>query len=99
MPISQIIAEATLTAAFAVVVFGPTVIVLAHLSRILQRRERPDDTDESDSGGGGGSRKDPRPKAPGGGGEPAWWPEFERQFAEHLAREPVAAHRELRRVE
>jgi hypothetical protein len=42
-------------------------------------------------GGGGGSGGGPTP----GGGSPAWWPEFERQFAEHVemlqAREQVIA--------
>ncbi len=44
-----------------------------------------DDSDDDDDGRGG----DDWPPAPEGpSGEPVWWPEFEREFAEHL-REPT----------
>jgi hypothetical protein len=47
-------------------------------------RPRPGDDDDGDSRGGGG-RGGPGPDAPRGpAGDPAWWPEFERQFAAHV---------------
>jgi hypothetical protein len=66
-------------------------------------RTRPWHNDHGDDGGGGGSGwgrgggggggNDGGPSP--GGGSPAWWPEFERQFAEHVeklrAREQVGA--------
>ena len=52
---------------------------------LLARRARPsqeDDDGDSGSGGGGGPRR-PKP-APQPGGDPVWWPEFERQFAAYV---------------
>ena len=50
----------------------------------------PDDSDESDAGGGGWGRGGPTPPCPPPDVDPAWWPEFEREFAAyvngHLAR-------------
>ena len=54
------------------------------------------DSGEGDSGpGGGGGPGRGGPDHPGpGGGDPAWWPEFERQFAEYITSElPVGARR------
>ena len=58
------------------------------LVRLLRRREPPDDSGESDSGEAAAARTLHRScrAAPA---SPAWWPEFERQFAEHMAREPA----------
>src|SRR5690242_1422027 len=48
--------------------------------REAPEREEPDD---QDGGGGGGPRgRDPLFPLPPGGGDPEWWPVFERQFAE-----------------
>jgi hypothetical protein len=48
---------------------------------------------EADSGGGGGGSGD-RPAEPPPDGDdgthPAWWPQFERQFAEHVERSQPA---------
>jgi hypothetical protein len=52
---------------------------------LLARRARPsqeDDDGDSGSGGGGGPRRPTPPQQPGG--DPVWWPEFERQFAAHV---------------
>jgi hypothetical protein len=52
------------------------------------------DGGEGDSGpGGGGGPGRGGPDHPGpGGGDPTWWPEFERQFAEYVTPErPVGA--------
>ena len=42
-----------------------------------------DDSDESGSGGGGWGRG-PTPPCPPPDAEPAWWPEFEREFAAYV---------------
>jgi hypothetical protein len=94
--------------AHGVVMWLPTVVTaaasVAVLAGVLRagigRRRGEDDTDgESDGGGGGGGgRRRPPPQAPPGGG-PVDWPEFERQFAEFVARgrRPPAPARERRR--
>jgi hypothetical protein len=54
---------------------------------ILRRVFRPDDADDDDPGSGGGGpgwRRRRRPRKPPPDG-PVCWPEFERQFAEHVA--------------
>jgi hypothetical protein len=64
----------------------------------IGRRGGEDDPDgESDGGGGGGRRRPPPPEAPRGTG-PVDWPEFERQFADFVARgrQAPAAARERR---
>ena len=43
----------------------------------------------SDGGGPGWRRRRPRKPPPH---DPAWWPEFERQFAEHVAARAARAH-------
>ncbi len=42
-----------------------------------------DDEGDSGHGRGNGGGRGPDPRPPRGGG-PAWWPEFERQFAAHV---------------
>jgi hypothetical protein len=68
----------------------------------IGRRGGEDDPDgESDGGGGGGGRRrPPPPEAPRGTG-PVDWPEFERQFADFVARgrQAPAAARERRTEE
>ena len=44
------------------------------------RRGGSDDPGDGGGGGGGGNPPDPGPSGP------PWWPEFEREFAEHVAR-------------
>jgi hypothetical protein len=51
----------------------------------------PEEPDDQDGGGGGGpGGRDPLSPRPPGGGDPEWWPVFERPFAEYVARQPVA---------
>jgi hypothetical protein len=52
----------------------------------LAQRPRPDDPEPGDDGGGG--NKLPEPRRPSGcdGGDPPWWPEFERDLAAYAAR-------------
>lgn len=52
-----------------------------------------DDSDHGDDGGGWGGHGTPRGRPPDG--DPEWWPEFERQFAEHVTgtiEQGVATH-------
>jgi hypothetical protein len=53
-------------------------------STVRYRRLGGDDPGDGDGRHGGGSDRDPNPpdRSPDGG--PAWWPEFERQFAEYV---------------
>jgi hypothetical protein len=52
------------------------------------------DDDEGDAGGGGGSSRPSRPDRPRDpDGEPVWWPEFERQFAEWVEHPQVGVLR------
>lgn len=62
---------------------------------ILRRIFRPDDADGDDPGSGGdgpGWRRGRGPRKPPPD-EPVDWPEFERQFAEHIAASLPAGHR------
>jgi hypothetical protein len=56
------------------------------LLRLLGWLDSGGESGESDGGGGGGGDDRPPQRPPDGDGdyEPAWWPEFERQFAEHV---------------
>jgi hypothetical protein len=68
------------TIASMTIVFGIACIVAG----LRRPGRRPGDDDHEDLGGGGGGGG-PGPEAPrGGDGDPAWWPEFERQFAAHV---------------
>ena len=63
--------------------------VFAQLLRLVYGLERPDDGEsgaEDDEGGGGSKRPDPPSPADCGGAQPSWWPQFERDFAEHVER-------------
>ena len=53
----------------------------ASQSRRLGRR--PIDEDDDSGWGGGGGRRPDNPPEPGG--DPAWWPGFEREFAAYVA--------------
>ncbi len=87
------IGAALIAVATLVVPFGGIVLFVA----CLTPRHEPRDDGDDDSGSGGGPGG---PRGPGGGppkpeGGPAWWPEFERQFAAYVAHdrrvEPVVA--------
>jgi hypothetical protein len=60
------------------------VFVIAAIAARLSPPRRRGDDDDTDFGGGGGRRGPKAPNDPEG--DPAWWPEFERQFAAHVAR-------------
>ncbi len=71
------------------VLWAPTIVAIAMpliaLALLwLRRGEGPDDSDDG-GGGGGGGRGPSAPRRPPPAG-PVWWPEFERQFADHVAR-------------
>jgi hypothetical protein len=70
----------------AVGVGVPTLVLLfIWVSDARSRRGESDETDGSDGGGGLSARRSPRRPPPVG---PVSWPEFERQFAEYVARRP-----------
>ena len=52
--------------------------------RLLAPRGRPYEDDEGGDGGGGSSVPRPPDLRPGPD-EPAWWPEFEREFAGYVS--------------
>lgn len=65
------------------------VIALTVLAVAMLRRDRGSGPGEADGGDGGGNK--PRvppqqPTEPSDGLEPEWWPEFEREFAAHVAK-------------
>ena len=61
-----------------------TILAIATIVAGLRRHQRRGDDDDADFPGGGG-RGGPGPDVPRGPeGDPAWWPEFERQFAAHV---------------
>ena len=66
-------------ALLTLITFGGLAIGL--LAR-LARHSQEDDDGDSGSGGGGGPRRPTPPPRPGG--DPVWWPEFERQFAAYV---------------
>jgi hypothetical protein len=56
---------------------------------------RPDDESEGGDGPGGGGGSGPggvEPNPDPHGCEPAWWPEFERQFADYTSSAPTPSH-------
>jgi hypothetical protein len=79
------------TLGIALLVYAPMLGVVALLACVVSlraRRGRDADVSEDDSGsddGGGNLPRRDRPPDPTGGGDPAWWPEFERAFAEYVA--------------
>jgi hypothetical protein len=81
-----VIALLELTTATTLGVVAATGVAVALMVLLLRPVDRPDGSDDSDSGGGGGNvRRDP-PGLGSSGGGPAWWPEFEREFADYVAR-------------
>ena len=69
--------------AAAVGIVAATIVAFAWMVWRLAG-DRPDGTDDTDDRGGGGNvRRDP--PGPGGSGGPAWWPAFEREFADYVA--------------
>jgi hypothetical protein len=74
------VAVISATIASVVIIFG----IASTVAGLGRPRRRPGDDDDGDSGGGDG-RGGPGPHVPRGpAGDPAWWPEFERQLAAHV---------------
>jgi hypothetical protein len=65
---------------FVLMTFGG--LAIGFFARRARPSQEDDDGDDSGSGGGGGPRRPTPPPQPGG--DPVWWPEFERQFAAHV---------------
>jgi Mg/Co/Ni transporter MgtE len=59
---------------------GIVVVLVVFVTVVAWWARRGGPDDPGDGGGGGGGRPPP-PDPPG----PAWWPEFERDFAEYVA--------------
>src|SRR3954451_20887741 len=59
---------------------------VAVVVRALGARRAGPDHDDDRGGEDGGLRRTPRPPRPPDGGDPDWWPTFEREFAEHVDR-------------
>jgi hypothetical protein len=68
-------------AAWATVVLVSILLLWPALSVWFLSRH--DDSDDSDGNGGSGGPPPPDPPSPPDG--PLWWPEFEREFAAHVA--------------
>jgi hypothetical protein len=86
-----VIEGAVQTLGIALLVYAPILGVVALVACAVSLRYRrandadvSDDDSGSDDGGGNLPRRD-RPPEPSGGGDPAWWPEFELAFAEYVA--------------
>jgi hypothetical protein len=58
------------------------VALLVRVLRLIDLAAGPDESDPGPAGGSGGHGTPSRPSDPGG--EPAWWPEFERRLADHV---------------
>ena len=85
-------AAAAVALASFVVTLG-VVIALTYLLRSINRASGPDDGEPGDDDGGGG-RPRRRPEPPSDpGGDPAWWPEFERELAQYMTQRASEAHR------
>lgn len=77
---------------FIAVCIGATVLAIAiWIQTRRERRDRPSEDDEGDDGGSVWRR--PRRPSGGGDGDLAWWPQFEREFAEYAAREAESRRR------
>jgi hypothetical protein len=76
------------TAAFVFILMLACIALAALIAAARTRggRDDPGHDDEHGSGGDGGSDRIPRrPLRPPGAGDPAWWPQFERELAEYMA--------------
>jgi len=63
---------------------GCAAAVLVLLAR-SRRSDEPGSESDEDSGGGGSKRPE-RPSPSDSGGEPSWWPQFERDLADYVHR-------------
>jgi hypothetical protein len=74
-----------ITSGLAVAALGGTVAMIAVTLRVLRCIDHAVGPHEADAGGGDGEARLPQP--PDLGAEPAWWPDFERQLADYIARD------------
>jgi hypothetical protein len=63
---------------------GCAVAVLVLLAHRRGRADEPGSDSDEDSGGG--NKRPERPRPSDSGGEPSWWPQFERDLADYLQR-------------
>src|SRR3954454_17190518 len=63
-------------------IIGIVVVLVLFVTFVAWWARRGGSDDPGDGGGGGGGGNPPEPGPSG----PSWWPEFEREFAEHVAR-------------
>jgi hypothetical protein len=78
----MILTLAAVTAGLATTVIVSTIALVAVV--VLALRAIDGESGGTDSGGGGGGNDRPRPR-PDRGGDPAWWPEFERELDRYAA--------------
>jgi hypothetical protein len=64
-------------------VIGIVVVLVLFVTFVAWWARRGGSDDPGDGGGGGGGGGSPPDPSPSG---PPWWPEFEREFADHVAR-------------
>jgi hypothetical protein len=81
---------AVVTAGIATAAVAVTIGLVALIGRTLRAvdgESGPEESDGTDSGpgGGGGGSDRPGPRSDRGG-DPAWWPEFERELTRYVAR-------------
>src|SRR5947209_7278383 len=69
-------------AVIAGLIIGIVVVLVLFVALVAWWTWRGGSDDSGDGGGGGGGGTDPPDPGPSG---PKWWPEFEREFAEHVA--------------
>jgi hypothetical protein len=88
--------------AWVVVGLIAVAVVAGKVWLTMAAHGRTDGGEDSDDGGGGLRRDDgvaPRPpQPPTTGTDPEWWPEFEHQFAAHVARHTPRARGEKERM-
>jgi len=91
----MILMLAVVTAGIATAAVAVTIGLVALIGRTLRAvdgESGPEESDGTDSGpgGGGGGSDRPGPRSDRGGdpacGDPAWWPEFERELTRYVAR-------------
>src|SRR4051812_46770093 len=74
------------TAALAFSLILACIALVALIAAVLTRGDGDDPRHDDEQGGDGGSDRLPRrPLTPPGAGEPAWWPQFERDLADYVA--------------
>jgi hypothetical protein len=85
----MVLTLAAITADLVITVIVLTIafIAMAVLAmRSIDGDSGPEESDDPGSGGGGGGGGDRTGPSSGRGGDPAWWPEFERELHRYAAR-------------